>query len=172
MSATASAAARAGVRAARSAAFPALSEAPAESLGVLINRVAKAWREELDRRLRPLGLTRVQWQALLLIARAEGGLTQREIAHHLDIGAPATVALVDRMERDGLVERTAVPGDRRRNAVRTTPASRRLLARIEAAAGTLRREILGGLTRAEIDTLHALLTKAHGRIEALREGPR
>lgn len=159
---------RSPTRAARAASFPALSEAPADSLGVLVNRVAKAWREELDRRLRPLGLTRVQWQALLLIARAEGGLTQREIAEHLDIGAPATVALVDRMERDGLVERTPVPGDRRRNAVRTTAASRRLLGRIEDAAGTLRREITGGLTRSEIETLHALLTKAHGRIEALR----
>ena len=159
---------RSPARAARSASFPALSDAPADSLGVLVNRVAKAWREELDRRLRPLGLTRVQWQALLLIARAEGGLTQREIAEHLDIGAPATVALVDRMERDGLVERTPVPGDRRRNAVCTTAASRRLLGRIEDAAGTLRREIMGGLTRTEIETLHALLTKAHRRIEGLR----
>jgi MarR family transcriptional regulator for hemolysin len=146
-----------------------LAAAPAESLGVLVNRVAKAWREELDRRLRPLGLTRVQWQALLLIARAGGALTQRDIAEQLDIGAPATVALVDRMERDGLVERTAVPGDRRRNAVRTTAASRRLLTRIESAAGTLRREILGGLTRQEADTLHALLTKARARIESLRQ---
>ena len=143
-----------------------------ESLGLLLHGLSKAWREELDRRLRPLGLTRVQWQALLWISRAGGALVQRELSDLLDIGAPATVALVDRMERDGLVERTAVPGDRRSNAVRTTPASRRLLTRIEAAAGTLRREILGGLTRAEIDTLHALLTKAHGRIEALREGPR
>jgi len=167
--ASALASSRPPTRAGRSASFPALSEAPADSLGDLVNRVAKAWREELDRRLRPLGLTRVQWQALLLIARAEGGLTQREIAEHLDIGAPATVALVDRMERDGLVERTAVPGDRRRNAVRTTAASRRHLARIEDAALTLRREILGGLTRNEIDTLHALLSKAYSRIEAVRE---
>lgn len=157
---------RAGRRA-RAASGPPMPAAPAESLGILINRVAKAWRQTLDRRLRPLGLTRVQWQALLLIARSAGGLTQRDIAEHLDIGAPATVALIDRMERDGLVERVPVPGDRRRNAVRTTPASRRHLARIEAAAGTLRREILGGLTRTEIETLHALLTKAHARIETL-----
>ena len=161
---TAPSAAQVALRPARRVA----ADTPVDSLGVLVNRVAKAWREELDRRLRPLGLTRVQWQALLLIARAGGSLTQREVAERLDIGAPATVALVDRMERDGLVERAAVPGDRRRNAVRTTPASRRLLARIESAAGTLRREILGGLTREEARMLHALLTKAHARIEELR----
>ena len=96
--------------AARAETGPPMPAAPGEALGILINRVAKAWREELDRRLRPLGLTRVQWQALLLIARSEGALTQREIGEHLDIGAPATVALIDRMERDGLVERAAGAG--------------------------------------------------------------
>src|SRR5689334_24135907 len=42
------------------------ADARGETVGVLLNRVAKAWRGELDRRLRPLGLTRVQWQALLV----------------------------------------------------------------------------------------------------------
>jgi len=146
----------------------ACTEAEAENLGVLLHGVAKAWREELDRRLRPLGLTRVQWQALLLLARAPAGLTQREIADALDIGPPATVALVDRMERDGLVARTPVPNDRRRNAVRATPASRRLLTRIESTAGTLRREVLAGLSASEVATLTGLLLKARARIETLR----
>jgi MarR family transcriptional regulator for hemolysin len=148
---------------------PRLPAAPdAESLGLLIHTVAKAWREELDRRLRPLGLTRVQWQALLLISRADAGLTQRELAQALDIGAPATVALVDRMERDGLVERTPFPGDRRRNAVRATGSSRRLLGRIQATAGTLRREVLAGMSPAEVATLAELLRRARERIESIR----
>jgi MarR family transcriptional regulator for hemolysin len=141
-----------------------------QTVGILLNRVAKAWREELDRRLRPLGLTRVTWQALLVLARAEAPLTQRALGNALDIGAPATVALLDRMERDGLVERAAVPGDRRRHAVRVTGSSRELLTRIEDTAGTLRREILGGLTRQEVAQLHGLLAKAHARIESVRAG--
>src|SRR5512146_3598593 len=68
---------------------------PIESLGLLIHGLAKGWREELDRRLRPLGLTRVQWQALLWLSRGGGTLVQRELSGCLDIGAPATVALVD-----------------------------------------------------------------------------
>jgi MarR family transcriptional regulator, transcriptional regulator for hemolysin len=138
-----------------------------DSLGLLVHGVAKCWREELDRRLRPLGLTRVQWQALLMISRAAEGLTQRELGDVLDIGPPATVALVDRMERDGLVERTAVPGDRRRNSVRATAASRRLFTRIEATAGVLRQEILGAFSTEELRTLQLLLTKAKLRIEAV-----
>jgi len=139
-----------------------------ESLGLLIHGLSKAWREELDRRLRPLGLTRVQWQALLWISRAGGALVQRELSDLLDIGAPATVALVDRMERDGLVARSAVPGDRRSNAVLLTPRARRLLKTIEATAGQLRREVVSGLSRDEVDTLCTLLGKAKQRVDALR----
>lgn len=139
-----------------------------EALGLLLGGLSKAWREELDRRLRPLGLTRVQWQALLWLSRSGGTLVQRELSDLLEIGAPATVALVDRMERDGLVARSAVPGDRRRNAVVLTARSRRLLATIEATAGQLRREVMSGLSRDEIDTLFTLLGKAKARIDALR----
>lgn len=139
-----------------------------EALGLLIAGLSKAWREELDRRLRPLGLTRVQWQALLWISRAGGALVQRELSDLLEIGAPATVALVDRLERDGLASRSAVPGDRRRNAVVLTPKARRLLTTIEATAGELRREVTSGLTRDEINTLCALLAKARQRIDAVR----
>ncbi|MGE5171233.1 MAG: MarR family winged helix-turn-helix transcriptional regulator [Rudaea sp.] len=141
---------------------------PVESLGLLIHGLAKGWREELDRRLRPLGLTRAQWQALLWLARGGGTLVQRELAGCLDIGAPATVTLVDRMERDGLVARSAVPGDRRRNAVVLTPKARRLLTTIQARAGELRRDLARSLTRDEIETLCALLGKAKARLDALR----
>lgn len=155
----------AGTRAAPRAAAP---TDRLESLGMLILGLSKAWREELDRRLRPLGLTRVQWQALLWLSRAGGALVQRELSDHLEIGAPATVALVDRMERDGLVTRSPVPGDRRRNAVVLTPGARRLLKTIETTAGQLRREVMSGLSRDDVNTLCALLGKAKLRIDELR----
>ena len=139
-----------------------------ESLALLIHGLSKGWREEMDRRLRPLGLTRVQWQALLWLSRRGGALMQCELADLLEIGAPATVALVDRMERDGLVARSAVPGDRRRNAVTLTAHARRLLRTIESIASGLRREVLAGLTREEVRTLHALLDKAKRRVDDLR----
>ena len=141
----------------------------AEALGLLIHALSKGWRSELDKRLRPLGLTRAQWQALLALARAGGTLGQRELSEWLEIGAPATVALVDRMERDGLVVRTTVPGDRRRNAVVLSARARRLLATIDAVAGDVRRDVTSALTRDELDTLCALLAKTRERIDALRK---
>jgi len=139
-----------------------------DALGLLLHSVSKGWRAELDRRLRPLGLTRAQWQALFALSRAGGTLVQRELSEWLEIGAPATVALVDRMERDGLVARTTVPGDRRRNAIVLTPRARRLVTSIQAIARELRRDVTNGLTHDEMDTLAALLGKVRARIEGLR----
>lgn len=140
----------------------------AESLGVLLHAVSKGWRLELDRRLRPLGLTRAQWQALFALARAGGTLVQRDLSETLEIGAPATVALVDRMERDGLVTRTDVPGDRRRNAVVLTARARRLVSTIEAVARELRRDVTSVLTADELDALSGLLGRVRHRLEGLR----
>lgn len=147
---------------------PRVPSDPVESLGLLLHGLAKGWREAMDRRLRPLGLTRVQWQALLWLSRAGGELVQGELGDLLEIGAPATVALVDRMERDGLVARHAVPGDRRRNAVMLTPQAGRLLRAIQGVASELRHEVKAGLTGAELKTLCALLSKAKHRIDGLK----
>jgi len=140
----------------------------ADALGLLLHSVSKGWRGELDRRLRPLGLTRAQWQALFALSRAGGTLVQRELSEWLEIGAPATVALVDRMERDGLVSRATVPGDRRRNAVVLTSRARRLVTSIQAIARELRRDVTGSLTPDEMEVLATLLGKVRDRIEGLR----
>jgi MarR family transcriptional regulator for hemolysin len=140
----------------------------AETLGLLIHALSKSWRSELDKRLRPLGLTRAQWQALLALSRAGGTLSQRELADFLDIGAPAMVALVDRMERDDLVVRSSVPGDRRRNAIGLTPRARRLLTTIHAVALELRHEDRSALTAHEKDQLCTLLGKARARLDGLK----
>ena len=141
---------------------------PVEALGLLVAGVAKSWREELDRRLHPLGLTRVQWQALLWLDRAGGELVQGELAERLDIGAPATVALVDRMQRDGLVVRREVARDRRLKAVVVTARARALQERIRRTALTLRREVHATLSDAELETLCGLLARVRAGLEALK----
>lgn len=146
---------------------PTRREDPVEAFGLLLHAVAKSWREELDRRLKPLGLTRVQWRALLWLDRAGGEISQSELAGLLEIGAPATVALVDRMERDGLVARRAVQGDRRRNAVLVTARARRLLTRIRRRVQELRGEVRRAIPAAELAEVSTLLRRMREHIESL-----
>ena len=159
---------------ARAAALPTGSETAAESpaqpsrerLSQLIHLVAKAWRQQLDLRLRPLGLTRSKWLALISISRG-GGISQRNLAALMEIGEPAVVALLDRLEADALIARKPVPGDRRARALELTAAGRRLISRIEVVARELREELLDGFSNQELAATDRVLSRIKNRIEAL-----
>jgi DNA-binding MarR family transcriptional regulator len=70
------------------------------------------------------GLGRTDLNAIMWIstgARAGTPVTVGELAARLGLGAPATTALVDRLEAVGHVERTRDPNDRRRVTIAMQP---------------------------------------------------
>lgn len=81
-------------------------------IGFLTNVQAKKLAEAFNNRLMDKGITRVQWIALYYLDRYES-LSQMELAEKLNIKPSSVVRLMDRMERDGLVERVKNPEDRR-----------------------------------------------------------
>jgi DNA-binding MarR family transcriptional regulator len=94
--------------------------------------VAQAWvadgpRERTDRARR---------QLLSSIATSEPA-TLGEVAKSVGRGAPAVSRSVDTLVRAGLVERTQDPDNRRRLALRLTPAGRDRLAKPTAGSSEL-----------------------------------
>lgn len=81
-------------------------------IGFLTNVQAKKLAEAFNNRLMSKGITRVQWIALYYLDKHEA-LSQMELAEKLNIKPSSVVRLMDRMERDGLVERVKNPEDRR-----------------------------------------------------------
>ena len=69
-----------------------------------------------NRRVKEVGLTRVQWQTLYLLCSRDG-LTQTELAECLAMTKPSLGQVVDRLEAEGWVERRDDPEDRRANLV-------------------------------------------------------
>ncbi len=129
------------------------------SLGFLLNKPAHEYRELLDPRLEPLGLTGKTLAMLKLLEAAPGPLTQHRIGALARVDRSTIVTLVDLLEGRGFVSRGKVPGDRRAHAVALTPkgraalpAARRVEARVQAA-------FLSGLAPAERRTLMGLLAR-------------
>jgi MarR family transcriptional regulator for hemolysin len=138
-------------------------ESFAETLYLLTN----AWKAALDRRLKPLGLSRSKWMLMVALYKDGEGASQRELAERLGIEGPSLVRLLDRMERDGLVERRAVHGDRRMKAIHLSAKGQSQLATIRNVAGELRQELMAGLPAAEVDAAMNLLTQIRRKAEAL-----
>src|SRR3546814_17289678 len=80
----------------------------------LLHRAAHMRRQTFDARLRPFGITAVQYWVLGRLARTnDSGLTQTELARALESGKVSVGALVTRLEAPGLVERRVDSRDRR-----------------------------------------------------------
>ena len=65
-----------------------------------------------ERRWRPLGLGVAHIPVLVCLAE-EGALTQTEIAQRTHVEQPTAAALLQRMDKAGLLERSPDPRDRR-----------------------------------------------------------
>src|SRR4051794_16193478 len=100
------------------------SPAPAGMpLGRSIGRTHKFVRAFGDRELAPLGSSVTEWIVLFHIATApEPGASQTEIARFADMGGPALVRHIDRLEAEGIVPRTRDVADRRIIRLALTPA--------------------------------------------------
>ena len=76
--------------------------------------------------LRPFGLSPAGGQILSMLSDAPAPLSPGEIRRRLLVSGPTVTGLVDSLERQGLVGRSAHPGDRRRQLVAVTEQGRQV----------------------------------------------
>jgi DNA-binding MarR family transcriptional regulator len=107
-------------------------------------------------RLAPLGLDPRHVMLLRHVA-IEEGRSQQALGEALQIPPSRMVALVDAMERRGLLRRRPVPGDRRVRTLHLTVDGRRLLDQVMDISVEHERQLCKGLQPAEREHLIALL---------------
>lgn len=119
---------------------------------VSLGDVARLWRGQIDRRLRPGGLSFMQWLTCMQLSRAGEDLVQKDLAARVSIEGPAMVGILDRLVSAGLVERRVSTQDRRANTVHLTTSGHDKLHEVEGELRDLRQELLSGLSDADLET--------------------
>jgi DNA-binding MarR family transcriptional regulator len=109
---------------------------------------------ELRREAREVGVSPEQVSLLVTIKYATG-IGVGELAARERVSAPAMSNHVDRLERDGLVERTPSADDRRRVGVSLTDEGQRVLRRVRSRRTAWLASRLGGLTPDELAAVEA-----------------
>jgi MarR family transcriptional regulator for hemolysin len=130
-----------------------------ETFGPLLHGTARAWRQKLDERLKPMGLSQAKWRTLLHLFLAQDALTQAEIAARLGVEEPTVVALLHRLEKEGWVTRRSSTRDRRCKMVLLGQRAQRIITRINATADELRHELLAGIPASELQTCIKVLAR-------------
>ena len=138
-----------------------------ESIGYLMNYLARVFARALSERLAAHGASLGQW-AVLMFLWARDGQSQGELSRSVAIGDATMVRTVDRMERDGLVRRVRDTRDRRRVNVFLTEAGRNLRDSLVPCAIAVNEAATRPFTDAEEEQLSDLLRRM---IAALEEAP-
>jgi DNA-binding MarR family transcriptional regulator len=149
---------------------PSLETPPAalaERLGFLLKHAQLALAPSVERALAPLGLDGREF-AVLSVLVSEGPRSQQRLSERMRVDRTTMVALVDALERKGLVERRRQTRDRRAYAVHVTRKGRRTLERATGIVEAAEDELLGPLSHADRrrlkDLLLRLIAVPRGRI--------
>ena len=134
-----------------------------QSAGYLLNHLARLFARNLQAGLKPLGLSTGVFPALLELWEKEG-LTQKDLVARLDIEQATMANTLNRMERDGLIQRKAAPHDGRVQQIWLTDKARALYAPATQAAARVNAEALGDLSRAEQEQLLFALRRVLARM--------
>lgn len=136
------------------------------SFGFLVHDVARLFARRFDVGAQArLGLNRGQCRLLGCLARNEG-INQAGLAELLEVKPMTLVRQIDRMERDGWVERRPDAADRRARRLMLTAKARPIIAGIAALADEVRGEAFAGFGPAEGQMLVDLLRRARGNLAA------
>ncbi len=127
-----------------------------DSMGFLVNRLARVFAAALQARLASLGLSIGAFPVLLALWTRDGR-SQREIAEALPMDETTLVRTLDRMQRDGLVVRERDTGDRRRVLIHLTDHGRALRDPALAAADAVNAQALSGFDAADATAARALI---------------
>src|ERR1700712_631074 len=87
----------------------------------LFSQASRTTKELYERRLLPYGVHAGQQFLLELLWNSSEDLKVGEIAEHLGVEAPSITRTVQRMARQGLVEKYSDPNDARQVIVKLTP---------------------------------------------------
>jgi MarR family 2-MHQ and catechol resistance regulon transcriptional repressor len=123
-------------------------------------------KKRADEFFRPFGLTDVQFNVMMLLAYqsgGEGGLSQAKLSDMMLVNRANVTSLIDRMEKSGLVVRTAAESDRRYNIVKLTGKGQKLLAKIEPLYAQEVKRVMSSAGTAEQKKLITILEKIRSR---------
>ena len=135
------------------------SESVALSAAVLLSQVSALLARTGGRSLDPWNVTWPQALSLLVLAEQDAPISATRLVEQLGLGRTAMTSVVDRLERNGWVQRRPSPVDRRTADLVLTDAGRELVEAIRPVLRQLSDSYFAGFKPRELERLSADLNR-------------
>ncbi|MFR1707706.1 MAG: MarR family winged helix-turn-helix transcriptional regulator [Clostridium sp.] len=129
-----------------------------DCIAFITNKSAKRLADEFNRRLQEHGSTRVQWIALFYIGKALE-ISQKELSDYMDVKESSMVRLIDRMEKEELVERRKDPEDRRITKIILTDKGKFLREELMPIGEEFQDDVLKGISKEDMGIFKEVLQR-------------
>lgn len=129
-----------------------------DCIAFITNKSAKKLADEFNRRLQENGTTRVQWIALFYIGKA-GEISQKELSDYMDIKESSMVRLIDRMEKEELVERRKDSEDRRITKIILTDKGKFLKEDLMPIGQEFQNTVIKGISKENLEIFKEVLQR-------------
>jgi len=128
------------------------------SVGHWICSTSHVLRRALSVRLADEGMTLRQWEVLAWMS-VKGDFTQSKLAECLGIEPHTLAGVLDRMERDGWLERRPCEEDRRRKRVHPTEKAEAVWTQAVECCHQIRDQAVRGISAAELEAFRQTCAK-------------
>lgn len=126
--------------------------------GFLMHDTTRLMNRYYDRRVRIYGITRTQWTLLTYLSRYEG-VSQTKLAEYMDLAPMTLTRQIDKLEREGLLDRRQDPQDRRTNLIFLTEKSQPLMNHMHEIAVEAKEAALKNFNEDEREILRDYLVR-------------
>ena len=141
-------------------------EVPEPRVSYVIARLERAVRQAIAARVRPYGLTTLQYTTLSVLGR-RGELSNAQLARRAYMTPQSMSEVIEALEAKGLITRSQHPNHRRVFPAALTATGVKVLEGCEEAVGAMEEEMLRELTPEARDGLYKSLVAA---VRGLRAG--
>jgi MarR family transcriptional regulator for hemolysin len=131
----------------------------------LMTQFARRWRIHVNEHLAAIGQTQARWESLFWIEIAAGRVTQKELAKRVGIEGPTFARMLDRLEKEGLVERRASHWDKRTKTIALKKGAAPRLKQLNDMVDQARAQMLGDIDAADLATCIAIMQRIVPKLE-------
>jgi DNA-binding MarR family transcriptional regulator len=134
-------------------------ETGAARISYVVARLERAIRTAINERVRPYGLTTLQYTTLSVLGR-RGGLSNAQLARRSYMTPQSMSEVIEALEAKGLIARSRHPNHRRVMPAQLTPKGVRVLEACDLAVDAMEAEMLSGLDADERTALYGGLVSS------------
>jgi DNA-binding MarR family transcriptional regulator len=129
-----------------------------DALGYQIGLLSRLFDRALEAKLATYKVLPGQFPALVMLYQKDG-LTQADLCQRINVEQPTMANTLNRMERDGLIQRVPDKNDKRRSRIHLTDRARAFKDDLMERARQVPGQALAGLESADQDKVFHLIGK-------------